>query len=60
MKQTDLFGNEIDTKRAEKIKTGLTVIENGEYIFLPHYFNKEESDLYFTMLKDKIEWKQNH
>jgi alkylated DNA repair dioxygenase AlkB len=58
MKQTDLFGNEIDTKRVEKINTGLTVIENGEYIFLPNYFNKEESDLYFTMLKDKIEWKQ--
>lgn len=58
MKQTDLFGNEIDTKRVEKIKTGLTVIENGEYIFLPNYFNKEDSDLYFTMLKDKIEWKQ--
>lgn len=58
MKQTDLFGNEIDTKRVEKINTGLTVIENGEYIFLPKYFNKEESDLYFTMLKDKIEWKQ--
>jgi len=58
MKQTDPFGNEIDTKRVEKINTGLTVIENGEYIFLPTYFNKEESDLYFTMLKDKIEWKQ--
>jgi len=58
MKQTDLFGNEIDTKRVEKINTGLTVIENGEYIFLPNYFNKEESDLYFNMLKDKIEWKQ--
>jgi alkylated DNA repair dioxygenase AlkB len=58
MKQTDLFGNEIETKRVEKINTGLTVIENGEYVFLPKYFNKEESDFYFTMLKDKIEWKQ--
>jgi alkylated DNA repair dioxygenase AlkB len=58
MKQTDLFGNEIDSKLVKKINTGLTVIENGEYIFLPNYFIKEESDLYFTMLKDKIEWKQ--
>lgn len=58
MKQTDLFGNEIDSKRVEKINTGLTVIENGEYFFLPNYFNKVESDLYFNKLKDKIEWKQ--
>jgi alkylated DNA repair dioxygenase AlkB len=58
MEQTDLFGNIFDSKQAPKINTGLTVIENGEYIFLPNYFNKPESDLFLNKLKDKIDWKQ--
>lgn len=58
MEQTDLFGNPIDVKQSPKINSGLTVIENGEYIFLPNYYNKAESDLYLSKLKDNIEWKQ--
>lgn len=58
MEQTDLFGNVIATKQAQKINTGLTVIENGEYIFLPNYFNKVESDLFLNNLKNNINWKQ--
>jgi alkylated DNA repair dioxygenase AlkB len=58
MEQTDLFGNVIATKQSQKINTGLTVIENGEYIFLPNYFNKVESDLFLNNLKSNINWKQ--
>ena len=58
MVQIDLFGNEIAFKQAPKINTGLTVIENGEYIFLPNYFNKVESDLFLDKLKNNIDWKQ--
>lgn len=58
MAQIDLFGNEIAFKQAPKINTGLTVIENGEYIFFPNYFNKEESDLFLYKLINNIDWKQ--
>jgi alkylated DNA repair dioxygenase AlkB len=58
MKQTDLFGNEINFKQVVKTDAGITVIENGEYIFLPNYFNKAESDLFFNKLKNNVEWKQ--
>ncbi|MBK9355179.1 MAG: alpha-ketoglutarate-dependent dioxygenase AlkB [Bacteroidetes bacterium] len=58
MEQIDLFGNEIAFKQAPKINTGLTVIENGEYIFFPNYFNKEESDLFLYKLINNIDWKQ--
>jgi alkylated DNA repair dioxygenase AlkB len=58
MEQTDLFGKVIAIKQSPKINTGLTVIENGEYIFLPSYFNKAESDLFLNKLKNNIDWKQ--
>lgn len=57
MEQTDLFGNIIN-KKTPNINTGLIRIENGEYIFLPHFFNKEESNFFFVNLKNKIVWKQ--
>jgi alkylated DNA repair dioxygenase AlkB len=58
MEQTDLFGNLIMPNQNSKIKTGLTVIENGEYIFLPNYFNRVESDMFLNKLKNNIDWKQ--
>lgn len=58
MKQTDLFGNEIAFKQVGNTNAGLTVIKNGEYIFLPNYFTKVESDLFFNKLKNNVEWKQ--
>ena len=57
MEQTDLFGNIIN-KKTPNFNTGLIRIENGEYIFLPHFFNKEESNFFFVNLKNKIVWKQ--
>ena len=58
MEHTDLFGNIISTKSSPKSKSGLTVIENGEYIFYPDFFTKSESDKYLQKLKADIEWKQ--
>ena len=58
MEQIDLFGNVIAINQSPKINSGLTVIENGEYIFLPNYFNKAESNLFLDKLKNYIEWKQ--
>jgi hypothetical protein len=50
MEHTDLFGNIISTKSSPKSKSGLTVIENGEYIFFPDFFTKSESDTYLQKL----------
>jgi alkylated DNA repair dioxygenase AlkB len=58
MEQTDLFGNIISAKFSSKFKSGLTVIENGEYLFYPNFFSKVESDLFLLKLKSEILWKQ--
>jgi alkylated DNA repair dioxygenase AlkB len=58
MEHTDLFGNIISTKSSSKSKSGLTVIENGEYLFYPDFFTKSESDKYLQKLQMDIEWKQ--
>lgn len=58
MEQIDLFGNIIATKASPKTKSGLTIIENGEYLFYPDFFSKSESDMYLQKLKTDIEWKQ--
>lgn len=58
MERVDLFGNTFIDKQALKINTGLTVIKNGEYIFIPNYFNKAESDIFLNKLKNNIDWKQ--
>jgi alkylated DNA repair dioxygenase AlkB len=58
MEHTDLFGNIITTKASPKTKSGLAVIENGEYLFYPDFFKKSESDMYLQKLKTDIEWKQ--
>ena len=33
-------------------------IQDGEYIYVPNFFSKDESDLYFKMLLNEINWKQ--
>jgi alkylated DNA repair dioxygenase AlkB len=58
MEQRDLFGNIIPAITNDKIKSGLTKIENGEYVFYPAFFSKAESDLYLKTIKENIEWKQ--
>ena len=58
MSQIDIFGNPIPQKSGSNAKEGLTVIENGEYIFYPNFFSKAESDLLFKNLRSNIIWKQ--
>ena len=58
MNQVDIFGNIVESKSAPKTKTGLTTIENGEYLFYPNFFKKSDSDIFFQKLKSEIEWKQ--
>lgn len=58
MEQRDLFGNIIPSLNNDSIKSGLTKIENGEYLFYPDFFSKAESDFFLQKLKDEIEWKQ--
>lgn len=58
MSQIDIFGNPILSKSIGYPKEGLTVIENGEYIFFPNFFSKVESDLLLKDLRNNIVWKQ--
>ncbi len=58
MEQRDLFGNIISSKPNEKTKSGLSEIENGEYLLYPDFFTKSESDLYLKKLNENIDWKQ--
>lgn len=39
-------------------KKGLNIIQNGEFIYLPNFFNKQESDIFFNSLKNNVLWKQ--
>jgi len=58
MSQIDLFGNPLPPKSGSNPKKGLTVIENGEYIFYPNFFSKSESDIMLKELRNNIVWKQ--
>ena len=58
MCQIDIFGNPIPPKSGSNPKEGLTVIENGEYIFYPNFFPKSESDILLKGLRNNIVWKQ--
>jgi len=58
MSQIDIFGNPIPQKSGSNAKEGLTVIENGEYIFYPNFFSKAESDSFLKNLRSNIVWKQ--
>ncbi len=58
MSQIDIFGDPIPQKSGSNAKEGLTVIENGEYIFYPNFFSKSESDSLLKNLRSNILWKQ--
>lgn len=58
MEQRDLFGNIIPDKSNHKPKSGLTKIENGEYLYFPNFFSKSESDGFLKKMIEDIEWKQ--
>jgi alkylated DNA repair dioxygenase AlkB len=58
MEQKNLFGDIVFNTNKNKITSGLTKIENGEYLFFPDFFSKSESDVFLQKLKDEIDWKQ--
>lgn len=58
MSQMDIFGNPIPLNFGNNLKEGLTVIENGEYIFYPNFFSQSESDTLLKGLLNNIVWKQ--
>lgn len=58
MNQLDIFGNETNTKTKTQTPTGLSVVDNGEYIYSPNFFSKTESDSFLKSLKENILWKQ--
>ncbi|HEY3373309.1 MAG TPA: alpha-ketoglutarate-dependent dioxygenase AlkB [Prolixibacteraceae bacterium] len=58
MNQFDLFGNPVSSKVVVATQTGAVSIKNGEYIFIPGFFNQQESDFYLKILKEKVLWKQ--
>lgn len=57
MSQLDIFEN-IENDKAVENKADIVSIPNGEYICLPDFFTKSESDKYFQVLKNDILWKQ--
>lgn len=58
MNQLDIFGNNTTVKATTSTQTGLTIIENGEYLFVPNFFTKIDSDNFIKTLKQNILWKQ--
>ena len=58
MRQIDIFGDSIPQKSDSNTKEGLTIIDNGEYIFYPNFFAKSESDSLLKNLRSSILWKQ--
>ena len=58
MSQLDIFGNIIPKNLGSNAKEGLTVIENGEYVFYPNFFTKSEIDAFLKNLHNNIVWKQ--
>lgn len=51
MGQLDLFDVHTNPPRSVQIK-------NGEYIYIPNFFNRVESDFFFEILLKEIDWKQ--
>lgn len=58
MGQLDIFGNNSGEKSNTKLQTFLTIINNGEYIYLPNFFAKSASDMYLKLLRENVSWKQ--
>lgn len=59
MNQLDLFQNTTNNIKATTITPfDFNIIENGEYIIIPSFFNKLESDNFLKLLREKVIWKQ--
>lgn len=49
MQQLDIF---------KEKESDFISVEDGEYCYIPHYFDKTKSDFYFSYLLFQISWKQ--
>jgi len=58
MNQPDLFHNPDNSNTTDVIKSGLNILENGEFIFYPNFFSDTESNMFFQSLRQDINWKQ--
>jgi alkylated DNA repair dioxygenase AlkB len=58
MSQIDLFGNTTNEQSNAFPKVGLNIIKDGEIIFYPNFFLKQESDELLKNLRNNIQWKQ--
>ncbi len=54
MAQLDIF----QSQNPHQAKPTFVTIENGEYIYLPKFFSKSESDFFLKNLRESILWKQ--
>jgi alkylated DNA repair dioxygenase AlkB len=58
MSQLDLFGDTESNGTDGTVKEGLNILENGEIIFHPSFFPRQESDSLFDNLRNHIAWRQ--
>ena len=58
MSQLDIFGNPEGIQTITNTTAGLNQMHNGEYIYLPNFFSRIESDSLFKTLRKDIQWKQ--
>lgn len=58
MNQLNLFEDPVPSTQGIAKQAERVILENGEYVFIPGFFNKPESDYYFKTLRENVEWKQ--
>ena len=58
MSQIDIFGNNEENANSSARFNTLNHITNGEYIFIPDFYEKAESDHYLFLLRNQIDWQQ--
>ncbi|MBC8004070.1 MAG: alpha-ketoglutarate-dependent dioxygenase AlkB [Verrucomicrobia bacterium] len=57
MSQLNLFDNAFSAEDVN-VSAAPVVLQNGEYIYIPNFFNSLEGDHFFGALREKISWKQ--
>ena len=58
MSQLDIFNNNEASKSQQINRPSLVVVDDGEYIYLQHFFSKSDSDNFFKKLRENVIWKQ--
>jgi alkylated DNA repair dioxygenase AlkB len=59
MSQFNLFESSLETTSSSNLDNyKVNHIRNGEYLYIPSFFNKNESDIFFHSLRHNIDWKQ--